>query len=258
MGTRAEDMGSLVDGLIASAQKRVDAAQQRIENEASRLAQGLEDAQDRAVAFAAHKSSVDEFVQDLKDGRLQRAAEDRTDRVETDAARRADTAEFMSNVSANIAGIKLDVSDMLGSLFGTRKANAEADRAERAEVDQARRDAEEVRRAEGAEAAEARRDVAAQRTAEVSEELGDLAAERNQAKAIWQEGVAAVREVQSGAGAEKAAAEVAAAEKAAAERAAAEKAAADKAAKAAEKAAKDAEKAAAAESEKAAKRSSDE
>jgi colicin import membrane protein len=243
-------MGSLVDDLIASAQKRVDAAQQRIENEASRLAQGLEDAQERSVGFAAHRSSVDEFVQDLKEGRLQRAADDAASRTESDATRRADTAEFMSNVSASIAGLKLDVGDMLGSFLGTRKANAEVDRAARDEVVQDRREAEDVRRAEGAEAAEARRDVAAQRTADVAEELGELAEERTQAKVIWREGVEAVRDIETGASAEKAAA---AAEQAAKERADAERAAAEKAAKERAAAEKAAEKAAA-ENEKAAKR----
>lgn len=222
MATRVDEMRALVEELVASAHSRVEAAQSRVADEVARVAKGAEDAQGRAVEFAASKTSVDGFIRDLTEGRVRSAAEGSAQRSGAEAERRASTADFMNTVSMGVAGLRVDVSDMLSSLFGDRTASEDADR-------RARDDADRSRRADAEDAAKSRRDEVAQRSAAVAEELGGLAEERVLAEKVWLEGVEAVRGIEAAlAAAEPVAAETAAEEQEVAE-AAAETAAADEA-----------------------------
>ncbi|MGV1005993.1 MAG: hypothetical protein ACOYEV_14780 [Candidatus Nanopelagicales bacterium] len=246
MATRADEMRDLVEGLVAGARSRVEAAQQRVEGEAARLAQGEEDAMDRALGFGATRTSVDGFIQDLKGGRVARSASDSADRLGAEAIRRSETADFLGDVRMSVNGIRVGVSDMLGSLLGARTEQTAADRV-------AREDADRSRRSDAADAAGGRRDEVSARAAGVAAELSGLAGDRGLAEQLWQQGVAVIRGVVGAPvvtkAAEQAAAERAASEKAASEKAASEKAAAEHKAAAEKAAAEKAAKAAAEESD---------
>lgn len=205
MATRADEMRDLVEGLVAGARSRVEAAQQRVEGEAARLAQGEEDAMDRALGFEATRTSVDGFIQDLKGGRVARSASDSADRLGVEATRRSDTADFLGDVRMSVNGIRVGVADMLGSLLGARTEQTAADRV-------AREDADRSRRSDAADAAGGRQDEVSARAAGVAAELSGLAGDRGLAEQLWQQGVAVIRGVAGAPLVHKAAEQKAAAE----------------------------------------------
>ncbi|MDP4013252.1 MAG: hypothetical protein Q8P38_01315 [Candidatus Nanopelagicales bacterium] len=164
MASRTDEMRDLVDGLVGSARTRV-------EGEAARLMEAGEDARERAVQFTANRASVDDFIEDLKERRLTNTAEDDSARRSADDDRKASAADFMSNVQVSVAGIRADVSNMLGSLLGERKATSDADH-------QARDEAEKARLDDAANAARERVEEVAQRVADVAADLTDKATTR--------------------------------------------------------------------------------
>ncbi|MDZ4249152.1 MAG: hypothetical protein U0990_03565 [Candidatus Nanopelagicales bacterium] len=184
MASRTDEMRDLVDGLVGSARTRV-------EGEAARLMEAGEDARERAVQFTANRASVDDFIEDLKERRLTNTAEDDSARRSADDDRKASAADFMSNVQVSVAGIRADVSNMLGSLLGERKATSDADH-------QARDEAEKARLDDAANAARARVEEVAQRAADVAADLTELADDRAGAADLWREGVKARSDIRSG------------------------------------------------------------
>lgn len=148
MATRVDEGRQLVEGLLASAQARVD-------EEAERVARADEEAGSRATAFVERRAAVSEFLDELSATRVQQAGEDGQARAAVEAARVQQANADGQVRAADVAQRHADVAQTLGELSATRLQQAEADgQARAAEVDQMRADAGAAVRANASERAE--------------------------------------------------------------------------------------------------------